>query len=132
VTTRKSIHLAGLQHKVPIPNGAKVGNLFFSSAINGKDRETGRYPDESSDEFRVAFDNMAALVREAGGDIGDIGLLTVFLRDRGDKKLVDEQWIAMFPDADDRPARHVVDARADGPMRVQLQVIAVVGDGGPL
>lgn len=128
--TRKSIHLAGVGHKAPIPNGATVRNVFFSSAINGKDPETGRYPDEPSDEIRVAFDNMAALVRGAGGDIADIGLLTVFLRDRGDKKFVDDQWIAMFPDSDDRPARHVVDARADGPMRVQLQLIAVLGDGG--
>lgn len=129
MSKRKAIHLPGVGHKAPIPNGARIGDLFFSSAINGKDPETGSYPQDAKDEIRVAFENMAALVRHAGGDLSGIGLVTVFLRDRRDRQLVDDCWLAMYPDPDDRPARHAMDARADGPMRVQLQIIAVLGGG---
>jgi 2-iminobutanoate/2-iminopropanoate deaminase len=124
VTKRTSIYLPGVTHKAPIPSGARLGNLLFSSGINGKDPGTGKAPEDVRDEVRFAFENMAALLRQAGGDLTDVGLMTVFLKDRADKKYVDEQWEAAFPDPDDRPARHAV--RGDGPMRVQLQIIAVI------
>ena len=34
---RKSIHIEGMEHSAPIPNGVVIGNLVFSSAISGKD-----------------------------------------------------------------------------------------------
>jgi 4-hydroxy-4-methyl-2-oxoglutarate aldolase len=122
--TGRSVHLPGVSHKAPIPAGAKLGQLFFSSGISGKDPETGKAPEHVRDEARHAFANMAALVREAGGDIGDIAQVTVFLKDRDDKAYVDESWLEMFPDAEDRPARHAV--KGDGPQRLQLQIVAVI------
>jgi 2-iminobutanoate/2-iminopropanoate deaminase len=122
--TRKSVNLPGVGHKAPIPGGARVGNMFFSSGINGKDPETGKAPEDVRAEAGFAFANMAALVREAGGDIGDIALVTVFLKDRDDKVHVDEHWLEMFPDPEDRPARHAL--RGDGPQRLQLQIVAVI------
>ena len=38
---RKSIHVKGMEHGAPIPNGAVIGNMVFSSAISGKDAKTG-------------------------------------------------------------------------------------------
>lgn len=38
---RKSIHIKGMEHGAPIPNGAVLGNIIFSSAISGKDAATG-------------------------------------------------------------------------------------------
>ncbi len=122
----RSVHLPGVSHKAPIPSGARVGRMFFSSGINGKDPETGSAPDHVRDEARLAFANMAALVRAAGGDIGDIAQVTVFLKDRDDKRYVDESWLEMFPNAEDRPARHAV--RGDGPQRLQLQIVAVIDE----
>lgn len=125
---RRSINVPGISHKAPIPYGARIGNLFFSSGINGKDPNTHKTPDQIGDEVRFAFQNMVTLLEQAGAGVADVGLMTVFLKHREDKKYVDEQWEAMFPDPDDRPARHAV--RSDGPQRVQLQVIAVIPEGG--
>lgn len=127
----RSVHLPGVSHKAPIPNGARVGNLFFSSGINGKDPQTQERPADVRDEVRFAFENLVTLLEHAGTDVDHVGVMTVFLKDREDKKHVDEQWEAMYPDPDARPARHAVKG-GDGPMRVQLQVIAVVpGEDGP-
>ena len=38
---RKSIHVKGMEHGAPIPNGTIIGNMVFSSAISGKDAKTG-------------------------------------------------------------------------------------------
>lgn len=129
---RQVVSLPGVEHKAPIPAGVRIDNLFFTSAINGKDPATGKYPDGARDQARVAFENMATLVRAAGGDTADIARVTVFLQNRDDKLYVDEQWLAMFPDPDDRPARHAVTVERAGSMLIQLEVVAVLGgkDGG--
>ncbi|MBI3060714.1 MAG: RidA family protein, partial [Deltaproteobacteria bacterium] len=39
---REVVNIPGLAHGAPIPNGAKIGNMVFSSAISGRDTETGK------------------------------------------------------------------------------------------
>lgn len=130
MSTRRSIHVPGLSHKAPIPAGAVVGNMLFSSAINGKDTASGEYPDDVESQVRNAFARMQSLVETAGGTTADIARITVFLRDRADRKHVDEAWLALFPDPDDRPARHTVSLEREGRALVQLEIVAVIGAGG--
>jgi 2-iminobutanoate/2-iminopropanoate deaminase len=127
VSKRQVIHLPGVEHKAPIPAGVRIGNMVFSSAISGRDPATGKYPDDPAEQARHAFANMATVVRAAGGDVDDIAHVTVFLKDRDAKRFVDEQWLAMFPDEEDRPARHAVTLDRGGAMQVQLEIVAVLG-----
>jgi 2-iminobutanoate/2-iminopropanoate deaminase len=128
--TRRSIHLPGVTHKAPIPTAAVVGNLLMSSAIGGKDPETGEQPPDAATQVRNAFATMRRLVEGAGGTTADIVKVTVFLRDRADRTYVDEEWLAMFPDPEDRPARHAVALEREGKALVQLEIVAVIGGGG--
>jgi 2-iminobutanoate/2-iminopropanoate deaminase len=128
VGKRHVIHVPGVEHKAPIPAGVLIGGLLFSSAINGKDPASGQYPDDAGEQMRLAFANMATLVREAGGDVDDIAHVTVFLQDLSAKKLLDEHWLTMFPDPSDRPARHAVKVDRAGSMLVQLEIIAVLSE----
>jgi 2-iminobutanoate/2-iminopropanoate deaminase len=124
---RRVIHLPGVEHNAPIPAAVRLGDLLFSSAINGKDPASGKYPEEAREQVKFAFENMAALVRAGGGDVGDIAHVTVFLRNRDDRKHVDEEWLRMFPDPEDRPARHAVALDRPGAAVVQLEIVAVLG-----
>jgi 2-iminobutanoate/2-iminopropanoate deaminase len=124
---RQVIQLPGASHKAPIPAAVRIGDMLFSSAIGGRDPETGDYPPAAADQARHAFANMATLVREAGGDVDDIAHVTVFLKDLADKKYVDDEWVAMFPDPADRPARHAVSVSRGGAMLLQLEIVAVLG-----
>ena len=126
---RQVIHVPGVGHKAPIPAAVRIGNLVFSSAIGGRDPETGQYPDRPEEQAKHAFRTMAALVRSAGGDVDDIAHVTVYLRDPAHKKYVDDEWISMFPDPDDRPTRHAVPVDRGGAMLVQLEIIAVLDSG---
>ena len=123
----RSIHVAGVQHGAPIPFGARVGNMIFSSGILGADPATGKVPEDLESQCEFAFGNMKAMGENAGGDISGIGKITVYMKDRSQRDAVNKPWLAMFPDEDDRPARHAIEYDAFPPgVLVQLEIIAVV------
>ena len=123
---RKSLHVSGIDHSAPIPMGARVGNIVFSSGIMGKDPETGKLPEDPESQARLAFQNMKAMVENSGGTTDDIGHITVFLKDRSVREHVNKPWLEMFPDPEDRPARHAIVLDLPAGMLVQLEIIAVL------
>ena len=104
---KRSIHVKGLQHGAPIPMGARVGNMIFSSGIIGADPSTGDVPKDLESQCVFAFANMKTLVENAGGTVQNIGSIKVYMKDRSQREAVNRPWLEMFPDEDDRPARHV-------------------------
>jgi 2-iminobutanoate/2-iminopropanoate deaminase len=123
----RSIHVDGIQHGAPIPFGARVGNMIFSSGILGADPATGKVPEDLESQCEFAFANMKSLVENGGGDISGIGKITVYMKDRAQRDAVNKPWLAMFPDENDRPARHAIEYDAFPPgVLVQLEIIAVV------
>jgi 2-iminobutanoate/2-iminopropanoate deaminase len=123
---RKSIHIKGMEHGAPIPNGAVVGNTIFSSAISGKDAKTGVMSPNPDEQAEAMFRNLRLFMEEAGGTPENIGYMTVFLKEEKYRDSVNKAWIKMFPDEHDRPARHALKAELRGEMLFQIQVIAVL------
>ena len=57
----------------------------------------------------------------------NIGTIKVYMKDRSQRDAVNRPWLEMFPDEDDRPARHAIEYDAFPPgVLVQLEIIAVV------
>lgn len=125
MSRRRVINLPGTTHKAPIPQAVVVDNVLYSSAVNGKGAD-GAYPETAAAQAKLAFANMAEIVRLAGGSTDDIVRVTVFLRDRADKAVIDDEWLAMFPDPADRPARHAVGMERGGAALLQLEFVAVL------
>jgi 2-iminobutanoate/2-iminopropanoate deaminase len=108
--------------------GAVVGNLLFSSGISGIDPANGIAPADLGEQCELAFANMKKLLENAGGSLDDIGVMKVYLKDRSQRNAVNQPWLRMFPDENNRPARHTVEYDAFPPgILVQLEVIAVLG-----
>ena len=123
----RSIELANVTHgSVPIPAGARVGNMVFSSGIMGKDPATDTLPADGPSQVRFAFQNMRELLRLAGASLEDVGHVKVYLTDDTLRPVVNEHWLQCFPDPVDRPARHTMLHDLPGGMLVQLEIIAVV------
>jgi 2-iminobutanoate/2-iminopropanoate deaminase len=123
----RSIHVDGVKHGAPIPMGARVGNMIFSSAIMGTDPSTGKVPEDLESQCVFAFANMKTMVENAGGKIEGIGTIKVYMKDRSQREAVNRPWLEMFPDEDDRPARHAIEYDAFPPgVLVQLEIVAVV------
>ena len=124
---RPSIHLKGVQHGAPIPMGARVGNILFSSGIMGTDPSTGAVPEDIGQQCELAFANMKAMVENAGGNTEDIGTIKVYVKDRSQREAVNRPWLKMFPDEENRPARHAMEFDAFPPgVLVQLEIVAVL------
>jgi len=123
---RKSIHIKGMEHGAPIPNGAVIGNMVFSSAISGKDAKTGVLSKDPDEQAEAMFRNLGLFMEQAGGTHENIGYMTVFLKEEKYRDSVNKAWLKIFPDEHDRPARHALKAELRGEMLFQIQIIAVL------
>ncbi len=126
---KRSIHLPNVGHKAPIPLGARVGNVLCSSAITGKSPADGSLPADGAAQCTNAFANLDALLAAGGATLADVVKLSVTVNDDALRDAVNAQWLARFPDPDDRPARHTTVQALSHGMAVQLEVIAVVTQG---
>ncbi|GAA3765458.1 RidA family protein [Microbacterium kribbense] len=125
---RQSIHLSGFAHRNPIPAACRIGPLLVSGVFTGRDPETGQMPEGLDAQCAHVFAHVRALMAAAGGSTGDIAKMTFYLADRGDREALNREWVAMFPDPADRPARHSVGAALEGGSLVQCDVLAYLPD----
>ena len=123
---RKSLHIKGMEHGAPIPNGVVIGNMIFSSAISGKDAQTGVLSENPDEQAEAMFRNLRLFMESAGGTPDDIAHIKVYLKDEKYRDNVNGPWVKMFPDEHDRPARHALKVDLRGKVLFQIEVIAVL------
>ena len=113
----------------PVPGGARIGNVVCSSLLSGRDVQAETpLPADPDAQAAVLFRNVRSFMEQAGGTVDDIVQLTVYLRDEQYRSAINGEWLKMFPDAQDRPARIVVyrEFPGDSPMIAELSLIAVL------
>ena len=124
---RHTIHIGGFSHVNPIPAACRVGPLLMSGLINGTDPATGKLAETLPEQCRHVFAQVRRIVEAAGGSTADIVRIGVWLKDRSQREPLNEQWLAMFPDANDRPARLSVQAGdLSGGILVQCEITAYI------
>lgn len=123
---REVVEIPGLSHGAPIPMGAKIGGMVFSSAISGRDPETGELPVDPDLQAEVLFRNLRTFMKNAGGTPDSIAHMTVFLREEKYREAINKEWLKMFPDEKDRPARHAITIELRGKVLFQIEIIAVL------
>lgn len=122
-----SIEVEGLHHGgMPIPSASRRGPLVASGGLAGLDRSTGNLADGIEQQLRCLFDNIEATIAAAGGSVADIVKITFYTADRSTRSVINDHWLAMFPDDDHRPARHTVARELAGGMLVQAEFVAYV------
>ena len=114
-------------HPQPFPTAVRIGNMIFSSAVNGRDAVNDVLPEDPATQIAQAFENMRRIVERGGGDVGDIAKVVVHLANRDDRALMNPVWVKMFPDEADRPVRHTIAANLPSKAIIQLEFIAVIG-----
>jgi enamine deaminase RidA (YjgF/YER057c/UK114 family) len=123
---REVIHVEGTGHQNPIPTAVKIGNMVFTSALIGSDPKTGEMPEKVEDEVANLFYYMRKIMEQVGGTTDDIAHLSVYVTDREYKKIVNKEWLKMFPDENNRPARHTTVKDLREGLRVQIEMTAVL------
>ena len=126
---RQVIHIPGKWHgDQPIPPATKVGPLVTSGGVSGLNPDKdGEISEDLAEQAKWAFIHVRRIVEAAGGTTDDIAHMNVFVKSRDARPIINEEWVAMFPDEESRPTRHTIqnDALA-GNMQLQLQFTAYV------
>ena len=121
---QKSIEVEGLGHGAPIPMGCRVGPILMTSGVGGKDRKTGKTPDDADGQARNAFDNLKAVLAAADLGLGDVVKITVYVVDDKYRTEINKYWEECYPDPHKRPARHTLVMPLRGVL-LQLEAFAV-------
>ncbi len=123
---RQVVDLPGMGHRAPISLAVKIDNILYSSGISGRDSENDTMPEDAAGQAKAMFRNIELVMEAAGGSPNDIIYMQLRLQDRSLREHVDPHWLAMFPDPEDRPARHAENADLGGGMLMQCQIMAVL------
>ena len=125
MSRRRVIELPNVRHAAPIPTAVVIGNTLATSALFGADQRTGTLPDDPSDEIACLFENVATVVEIAGGSPGDVLRMDVLIRDNAVRELINREWLRLYPDETDRPARHIT-VVPGLPASAQIELIAIL------
>jgi 2-iminobutanoate/2-iminopropanoate deaminase len=129
VSRRRVVEIPNVRHAAPIPAAVVIGNVLASSAIFGADQGTGQVPEDPSDEVTCLFRNVASVVELAGGSVDDVLRMGVLIRENSVREFINREWLQMFPDEADRPARHIT-VVANLPVSAQIELLAVIQSAG--
>ena len=106
------------------PSGGSGGLAYSSSPLNQAialaNTRAGGGTTGDIIEFRDNLDY------QYGGTPGDIAKMSVSLRDNGTRKFLNDAWCDMFPDEDDRPARHTQNAEINPRYHIQIEFTAML------
>lgn len=126
MSRRTSIYLEGFSHENPIPVASRIGQHLYSGVLTGRDPSTRSMPVELEAQITNIFSLVRSVMEAAGGGTDDIVKLTFYLADYRDRAALNREWTAMFPSADDRPARQVMAAAFDGATLAQADLVAIL------
>lgn len=127
-TKRHSVYLPEFGHTNPIPAACRIGNMVATGIVYGLDPATGKPAESLDEQCRLMFHHLRSVLAAAGAGPENVLKLTVWLKDRTQRGPLNREWLAMFPDRDDMPARQAMQADLDGGKLVQCDCLAVVGD----
>lgn len=109
----------------PYNQAIQVGNMLFVSGQLGLDPATGNFPEGGVKEQTIqSFQNVKAILEEAGFSINDVVKTTVYLADMADFAAMNEIYAFQFEG--DFPARSAVAVKTlPKNALVEVEVIAV-------
>ena len=94
----------------PFSAGIQVGDTLYVSGSTGADQKTGKVPEKFEDEVQLCFDNIGAILKAGGYNLGDAVSVQVYLTDMTLFPRMNAVYIKNFPEP--RPTRTTVGVTA--------------------
>jgi len=122
---RRAVYISQFSHRNPIPNAARIGPIVASGLIRGVDPVTHKLPASLVEQCAYMFANIRHTIEAAGASVDDIVKVTFYMNPlvRGP---INDEWTKMFPDADTRPARQIMEMPMETGVLVQCDLLAVI------
>jgi 2-iminobutanoate/2-iminopropanoate deaminase len=113
------------QNTGPYSQGVRVGNLVFTAGEGPIDPQTGEIVDGTIEEQTLlVFQNIAAILEEAGASLQDVVKVTAHLQDLNDFEAFNRAYETILPPGIVRPVRTTVGSQLL--VKVEVDVVAVV------
>jgi 2-iminobutanoate/2-iminopropanoate deaminase len=116
-------------HHAPTPRGpytpaVRAGDFIFVSGQGPVDPVTDKLsPGDIGHQTRVTLNNIRVLLETCGAKLADVVKCSVFLKDAGEFKQMNEVYAEFFPQ--NRPARTTVEAKFhNAEMLVEIDCVA--------
>ena len=113
----------------PTPRGAyspavRAGDFIYVSGQGPIDPITDKLSDgDIRQQTRITLSNIRSILAACGATLSDVVKCSVFLKDAGEFKAMNEVYSEFFPD--NRPARTTVEAKFhSSEMRVEIDCVA--------
>ena len=113
-------------HKNPIPAACRIGDTLVSGIVTGLDPATGELAPTLERQCELMFAHVRSIVEAGGGTVDDILKITVWLQDRDQREPVNREWLKLYPDPHNRPARQAMDAHLTGGKLIQCDFVAKI------
>lgn len=123
---RTSIFIDEFQHRNPIPNACRVGNILVSGLIRGVDPSTATIAATLEQQCAFMFRHLRSTVEAGGAELDDVIKVTVWMQEIR-REPVNAEWVKLFPDPATRPARQVMQNPIEPGVFVQCEFMAVLG-----
>ncbi len=111
--------------EMPYSAAVKAGEFLYVSGQTGMDYRSGKMSDDFETQARMAFENLAAVLRSAGCNLGNVVKTTVWLKDAKNFDAMNKLYKEYFPV--NAPARStpVVDLPKPAYL-ISIEAVAVV------
>ena len=102
------------------PAGAQLGDLIVAPGLDGG----GGYAEA---QMRAACTNMEAFAKAAGGGLGDIARVAIYMASLDDRPVLNDVWAEWYPDMDDRPPHKYAPAALPEGRLFRFMVLGILG-----
>ena len=109
------------------PLGVRVNDMVYATGLTGVDPVTGEAAGDIKAQTATALAHLRTLVERAGGSLDNVGRAVGFCTKAEDRNLVDEVWMTVFPDPNDKPAFKVLLGDLPAGQLVRIDAVALLG-----
>src|SRR5438067_1858711 len=109
------------------PLGVRVNDMVYATGLAGIGPVTGEAAGDIKSQTEMALGHLRTLVERAGGSLDNVGRAVGFCTSVEDRNLVDEVWMTVFPDPNDKPAFKVLLADLPPGQLVRIDALALLG-----
>ncbi len=124
---RKNYEIPNVGHHDPIPMGASIGRLMWSSGMSGQ--PPGQLDSRGSlgEQCRWAFTHLRSLTEQAGASPDNVGHVTLLVRNYDEEPEIMRHWRELFPHPDDEPTHHTMALGLSGQSSsVQVHIVGAL------
>jgi 2-iminobutanoate/2-iminopropanoate deaminase len=114
--------------KATVPHAVRVNDMLYASGLSGTDPVTGEPLGDLKRQIGTALQHMRRLVEKAGGSLDNVARGVGFCTSVEDRQTVDDVWMDVFPDPNDKPAFKVLVADLPPGHLFRLDMVVLLGE----